>query len=243
MDQGGDPDRRRHAGPSASSREGGDTEDRILSVLSRYLSETSARAAMTRAEQVHGSRGRALQPVEMGAFFGTVERCAATFLDRKYQSLLHGELQFELGRLMAETSRLTKSGTGDAQSIAVRPGKAGEWDLSVVRARAREHVTALGGSSFDVVKAMTLASELARNIVLYTPGGRIELAPSDKPRGLCVRAIDEGPGIANVELVLSGKYRSKTGLGRGLLGAKQLCYRFEIETNAHGTRIEAELRF
>jgi serine/threonine-protein kinase RsbT len=175
----------------------------------------------------------------VAAFFAEVEKSASAFLDRKSQSLLHGELQFELGRLVADLGSHEDSSPGSVPSIDVR----NEWDLSVVRAHAREAVTKLGGKSWDVVKGMTLVSELARNVVLYTKGGRVDFVASTNPRGLTVRVVDQGPGIANLEQVLSGKYRSKTGLGKGLLGAKQLCHRFDIESDATGTRIEAEMRF
>jgi len=40
---------------------------------------------------------------------------------------------------------------------------------------------------------------------------------------------------------MSGKYRSTTGLGRGLLGVKRLADRFTIKTGKGGTSIEAEV--
>jgi serine/threonine-protein kinase RsbT len=42
--------------------------------------------------------------------------------------------------------------------------------------------------------------------------------------------------------VLSGEYRSKTGLGRGLLGTKRLADTFDIATSPNGTHILAEVR-
>ena len=41
--------------------------------------------------------------------------------------------------------------------------------------------------------------------------------------------------------VLSGRYRSATGLGRGLLGVKRLADRFNIRTSKSGTHVEAEV--
>jgi serine/threonine-protein kinase RsbT len=40
---------------------------------------------------------------------------------------------------------------------------------------------------------------------------------------------------------MSGRYRSKTGLGRGLLGTKRLADNFDIATGATGTRIVVEV--
>ena len=40
---------------------------------------------------------------------------------------------------------------------------------------------------------------------------------------------------------MSGRYRSKTGLGRGLLGTKRLSDHFDVATGATGTLIVAEV--
>jgi serine/threonine-protein kinase RsbT len=88
----------------------------------------------------------------------------------------------------------------------------------------------------------TIVSELARNIFMYTDGGTIDLVPTaEGPPRLLVRAVDRGRGIAHLDEVMSGRYRSKTGLGAGLLGTKRLVDRFEIETGPTGTRVEAEV--
>jgi serine/threonine-protein kinase RsbT len=88
----------------------------------------------------------------------------------------------------------------------------------------------------------TVVSELARNIVSYTQGGTIELIlTSDGQPRILVRATDSGNGIANLDEVLSGRYRSTTGLGRGLLGVKRLADRFNIRTSKSGTQVEAEV--
>ena len=44
--------------------------------------------------------------------------------------------------------------------------------------------------------------------------------------------IDQGPGIANLDEVLSGQYMSATGLGRGLVGVRLLMDEFEIAAPA-----------
>ena len=71
-------------------------------------------------------------------------------------------------------------------------------------------------------KIATVVSELARNIVSYTPGGTLELIPQDDgaKQGLLIRATDSGGGIPNLDEILAGRYRSKTGLGKGLLGSE-----------------------
>jgi serine/threonine-protein kinase RsbT len=74
---------------------------------------------------------------------------------------------------------------------------------------------------------------------MYAGGGAIELVPGGKARpSLLILATDEGPGIPHLDEVLSGRYRSRTGLGAGLLGTRRLVDRFDIKTGATGTRIE-----
>jgi serine/threonine-protein kinase RsbT len=67
------------------------------------------------------------------------------------------------------------------------------------------------------------------------------LPVSDLGHRIVVRAADSGPGISNLEQVLTGAYRSKTGLGRGLLGTKRLADKFGVATGASGTTVVAEV--
>ena len=54
------------------------------------------------------------------------------------------------------------------------------------------------------------------------------------PQILLVRVADRGPGIANLDEILDGRYRSTTGMGIGLIGARRLMDRFEIDVGAEG---------
>ena len=50
--------------------------------------------------------------------------------------------------------------------------------------------------------------------------------------------MDSGAGIPNVDEILSGKYISKSGMGMGLLGTKNLMDEFEItSSSSEGTRV------
>lgn len=119
---------------------------------------------------------------------------------------------------------------------------ASETDIALARQQARELCEQLGTSSFVLQKVTTIVSELARNIVSYAGSGTMEIGPmSGKARRLVIRAADSGPGIPNLELVLSGRYQSKTGLGRGLLGTKRLADNFGVATGSRGTTIVVEV--
>lgn len=212
-----------------------DTDDRITKVLGKYMPERSARALISQARRTTGINHSDLEARDLSTLFVALEREAATLLDRWKRALLHGELEFELA---SSVSGIVAVAPVTPDPVEVRT----EWDVSVARARSRELMTALGAKSYEVVKVMTLVSELARNIVLYTAGGTIAFEVCRDPRSLVVRASDEGPGIPNLSDVLAGRYRSKTGLGKGLLGVRRLSSRFTIHTDSSGTRVEAEVR-
>jgi serine/threonine-protein kinase RsbT len=117
-----------------------------------------------------------------------------------------------------------------------------ENDISVVRNEARRICEEMGAGSYTIQKVTTIVSELARNIVSYAKSGALEIVPvNGQGRRIVVRAQDSGPGIPNLDVVLSGRYRSKTGLGRGLLGTKRLADNFDIATGPLGTRIVVEV--
>ncbi len=117
-----------------------------------------------------------------------------------------------------------------------------EDDLRAARASVRELCLAFSASSGDAQRMATTVSELARNILSYTPGGQIDVEiHRGPPVRVRVIAQDQGPGITNLDQILAGTYRSKTGLGRGLLGVKRLMKEFRVLTSAAGTRIEAEV--
>jgi serine/threonine-protein kinase RsbT len=106
-----------------------------------------------------------------------------------------------------------------------------EGDIVTARGAGRDMCRDLGLSEINQVKVATAISELARNIYHYAKTGRIVIKKLGAPRpGVEIVASDKGPGIADLKLVLSGNYRSRTGMGKGLLGARRLVDQFEIDT-------------
>jgi signal transduction histidine kinase len=63
------------------------------------------------------------------------------------------------------------------------------------------------------------------------------------PQHLCITFADRGPGIADVGHVLSGTYRSTSGMGVGILSARRLMDQFDIASGPSGTRITVGKRF
>jgi serine/threonine-protein kinase RsbT len=107
-------------------------------------------------------------------------------------------------------------------------------DLVAARAEARAMAERLGFPRPDPTLIATAVSEVARNIVMHAKQGEIVLKPwEDGTRyGLIVMAIDEGPGIRDVETVMRDEYSARGGLGLGLPGARRLMDEFEIESDA-----------
>lgn len=109
-----------------------------------------------------------------------------------------------------------------------------ESDTIVARQRGREIARSVGFNLVDQTRIAISISELARNILLYANHGRIEMETIRyvDSLGIEIRAIDEGPGIADLELAMLDGYSTSQGLGMGLPGTKRLMDEFHVETSA-----------
>lgn len=105
-------------------------------------------------------------------------------------------------------------------------------DVVRLRQLLRERAVSAGFSLVDQTKIVTAASELARNTVQYGGGGeaQLTLVANGTRVGVKLVFVDQGPGIADVELALKDGYTSGGGLGLGLGGAKRLSDEFHIDT-------------
>ncbi len=113
-----------------------------------------------------------------------------------------------------------------------------EPDVVVARQRARQVAAALGFAASEQTRFATAVSEIGRNAWKYAGGGTVELSVDAGPPGrMTARVRDEGRGIADLDAVLSGRYRSPTGMGLGVVGSKRLVDRFDVETGAGGTTV------
>lgn len=116
-------------------------------------------------------------------------------------------------------------------------------DLDIISARVegRNLARELGFGTIDQARIATAISELARNVVLYAPEGRVmvrAIVSNDGERGIEVVCEDKGNGIANVELVMQDGYSTSSGLGMGLPGTRRLMDEFDIETKLGiGTKV------
>lgn len=107
-------------------------------------------------------------------------------------------------------------------------------DLVTARAEGRALAEQLGFPRPDPTLIATAISEIARNIVVHVGRGEIVLQPFEDANrfGLVVIAIDEGPGIRDVEAVLRDDYSGRGGLGLGMPGARRLMDDFEVASDA-----------
>jgi serine/threonine-protein kinase RsbT len=117
-----------------------------------------------------------------------------------------------------------------------------ESDADVVTARQRARALAVGLEmpTTDQTLLATAISEIARNITAYAKRGevRLDVIHDGGRRGIRVVAVDEGPGIEDVEKALTDGYTTGGGLGLGLPGARRLVDEFHIQTApGQGTRV------
>jgi signal transduction histidine kinase/CheY-like chemotaxis protein len=111
-----------------------------------------------------------------------------------------------------------------------------EPDVVLARQRTRQIAKSLGFETQDQTRLATAVSELARNAFGYAGGGKIEFAVegAHAPQLFLIRVTDQGPGIANLEEILEGRYQSQTGMGLGIIGARRLVDQCEIHTRPKG---------
>jgi serine/threonine-protein kinase RsbT len=212
----------------------------VVAILSRFMSGVNAHSLVLRAVGSANVHPDNLTTRDIETLMPTLERGIRLFVEPGRQGELLGEIEAISGRMPPSS---TGGGTPSrkppaSHTVTIRS----EPDISHARVLAKAMCENARAKSFVTQKVATVVSELARNIVSYTAGGSIELVlTSDGQARMLVRATDAGPGISNLDEVLSGRYKSTTGLGRGLLGVKRLADRFNIKTTKSGTHIEAEV--
>jgi serine/threonine-protein kinase RsbT len=118
-----------------------------------------------------------------------------------------------------------------AATVTIMPVRSDE-DVVRLRKLVRETLVSGGFSLLDQTRVVTATSELARNTLRYGGGGEAHVmrVMNGLRPGICLTFIDQGPGIADVELALTDGYTTGGGMGLGLSGAKRLSDEFELDT-------------
>jgi serine/threonine-protein kinase RsbT len=199
--------------------------ERLQSVVEKHLSPIMARGALERA----------LRAIER-----TPETCSVpdipALLSRLEMPLrlLMGEAEFK--RAWPQLQALAPHETPTVIVVPVRY----EVDIGEARLMARRLCEGIGVRALATQQVVVVVSELARNIFQYGGEGRIEIdCPQQTPPVIRITASDRGPGIKNLDEILSGRYRSKTGLGKGLMGVRRLSHDFDVTTGPTGTIVVA----
>lgn len=210
---------------------------KVQTCLRLHLSRISANLVLGRACSRCGIVPASVEIRHLPRLIGEIEPLLSSYLSRF-------EIRETLRGLHTLRSRRARDASDDAGS---------EGQQHVIEVSAEEHIDAArtaalrlcregGLGNVDAVKVATVVSELARNICQYAGQGSITLVPLERPRpGIRVIAADQGPGIPHLEEVVAGRWRSRTGMGLGLMGSRRLMSKLDIQTSHEkGTRIIAE---
>jgi serine/threonine-protein kinase RsbT len=116
-------------------------------------------------------------------------------------------------------------------------------DVVTARSEGRSLAERTGFTATDLTIIATAISEVARNITTYAGSGEIRLAvvTVGSRTGIEVVAVDEGPGITDLELAMTDGYTTDNGMGLGLPGTRRLMDDFEI-TSEVGVGTHVRLR-
>ena len=108
---------------------------------------------------------------------------------------------------------------------------ASESDIVRARGAGRNLCRDLGFTGAMQIKVATAISELARNVIQYAGTGRVKIGSLAGQRsGIEVVVQDEGPGIGDIEQIMRGEFSSKSGMGIGMVGTKNLMDDFDVDT-------------
>lgn len=209
-----------------------DLASRILDALAPHIAPANARSLMQWTADKTGIRLSAseLRAGEGNRLLKYFESGINLYVSDAVRQRLCAEA---LSDLLAEHGNA--SGKSWERSVPI----VDEADIMVARSAGREACERVGLPRSTLVKVVTVVSELARNIFAYVGAGQLDFStPGSGRQYVRICASDRGPGINDVDRILAGDYKSKTGMGRGLIAARNLMDEFEIQTaSGIGTRI------
>jgi anti-sigma regulatory factor (Ser/Thr protein kinase) len=116
--------------------------------------------------------------------------------------------------------------------------------LAEVRRVVLRAATLGGLAAARRASAELVATELATNLLKHAGGGRllVEPLPGDRPGGVQLLAVDQGPGIADVPAALRDGYTTSSSLGTGLGACQRTADVFDLYSRAgRGTVALAQL--
>lgn len=113
----------------------------------------------------------------------------------------------------------------------------GPADVTLAERNARAVVAEIEFSDAAIDEIAIVVRELASNIVKHAGNGTlsVERCTVDGRRRIEIRAVDSGPGIADVDVAREDGYSTAGGLGCGLGAVHRLMDDVIIEANENGT--------
>ncbi|WP_437282513.1 anti-sigma regulatory factor [Sorangium sp. So ce375] len=214
----GSPQSARGPVPSTPQIVGRSITDQIETVLAQFLSPAVRKSVID-----CGIRQAKVDPLV--AREGDLRRL---LVEVKRGVKLFVRDQAQLDRCISELGELDHAAPAPREiTIDVR----NEEDVLRARSAGRELCIEHLVSDVLQTKIVTAISELGRNIVRYAGSGQVVVRSLTSPmRAIEIVAQDNGPGITNLPEILSGKYRSRHGMGAGLRGTKALMDAFDVKT-------------
>lgn len=200
--------------------------DAITPIMNASIGLTSARGVFRTLPPSVNAEVGSLDVLELRELLSHLETSGKLFA-------MHGK------PLPIAQLRQAMTGGGLARERVQRFTIASDGDVLVVQ-RATQALTKAFFSMTDCVRLATAVSELARNIYMYAKAGSVTLKLADEPGHWRFElvAIDHGPGIPNLDVIMSGSYKSRTGLGRGIIGTKALLDEMKVDSApGRGTHI------
>jgi len=218
-----------------------DTAHEIVGVLRTYFSMPIARALLTSTLRRAKLPYETIERSQLPAAVAALEEVLANYIsDAGRRAECQRSLRMLVGRTPVTPLLVAPLRSAEVLSASTIIHVRAADDVVNACEVGRDMARKVGFSDVDQVKVATATAELTRNVLLYAKVGEMRLASLDAPRrGIEIEVSDEGPGIADVELVMSGRYRSRTGMGMGLMGTKRLMDAFELESSPRGTRVLA----
>ncbi len=197
-------------------------ENRTLEILHRYMSPILARSILSLSVSWAGVEISKLMAGDVARFMEELTKGIILYVPE-------GRPQQECLENLSEIFEETDSGEPEealSRFVAVRE----ENDIVTARSVGREVCIELGFPLTLQVRVATAISELARNIVQYAIRGEIIISGTLEPPCIEIVASDSGPGIADIDAVMSDSYQSTRGMGIGLKGTRNMMDEFSISS-------------
>lgn len=118
-------------------------------------------------------------------------------------------------------------------------------DLTWLLVEAVDSGLLQGATELGVAQVRTILSELGTNIIKYAGRGtlRLERVEAASAIDILIKAEDQGPGIADIDLAMQDAYSTGNSLGLGLPSVRRLADSFSLSSApGQGTVVEVRKR-